>query len=111
MLAIGAAARDRRFHREAQLYPSFGGRPLRQRALGHPVIVALALAVGSVSVALTVIPASGSAQEAAAPALSSGPQGDVRTTDKTDRLKRPVLQLGCDGVWGNEPLECLLQTA
>lgn len=96
-------------HKPLDAYPSFGGKPVRRSVAGHPATVALALAAAIAATALSLPSFAGPAANAVdAPAA---PHGEVRTTGKADRLKPPAVFQGCDGVWGNEPLECLLQTA
>lgn len=96
-------------HKPLDAYPSFGGKPARRSVAAHPATVALALAAAIAATALSLPSFAGQAAPAAqAPAAAPG---EVRTTDKTDRLKPPVEWQGCEGVWGDEPLECLLQTA
>lgn len=112
MFTTKQARPNRNARRAAVAYPRFGGRPVRRSVAGHPATVALALLAAIAATALSLPSFAGQAgARSAVETLSVAPRDEVRTTEKTDRLKPPVLNEGCDGVWGNEPLECLLQTA
>jgi hypothetical protein len=106
-----------RIFRPAPVYPRFGGRPVRRSVSGHPVTVVLGL-VGAIAISAAGLPFAGNAagREAHPPRFETATpvaRGEARTTQKADRLVPPpaALDANCDGVWGDEPLECLLQAA
>lgn len=109
MFASTKAAKGRVARVEA--YPRFGGRLVPQGV--NALLIALSLAGASAGATLTAVslaaPAQAEAVRQEAPAKVM--PAEVRTTGKADRLKPAFKPLTCDGVWGNEPLECLLQTA
>ena len=83
--------------RKLEDYPSF--QPVRSRGhlRGPALLITCVLLLASACTGASLALASG----AAADGLRFGEQPH-----------RPVkLEAGCDGAWGNEPLDCLLQTA
>lgn len=94
---FGLGGDDIRPERKLEDYPSF--QPVRSRGhlRGAALLITCVLLLASVCTGASLALAGG----AAAGGLRFGEQP-----------RQPVkLETGCDGAWGNEPLDCLLQTA
>lgn len=98
---------------DAEPFPRLGGHPVRRRAALHSLVIALTLVAATAGATLAIASATEETKAAAVGSTAeTGHAGaaPVRTTGKADRLKPPFRPQTCNGVWGNEPLECLAQT-
>lgn len=113
MFSIGKTGIASNSASDVELYPLFGGRPVRQRSGLQSLVIALTLIAATAGATLAIASATEQPRAATIGAVvETGQASDaaVRTTGKADRLKPAFKPLTCDGVWGNEPLECLAQT-